>query len=203
MVTEGDRTQAANVPLPSIAGRGVFVKELELALLASEADMAVHSLKDVPTELEPGLILAAVTAREDVRDVLVSRDGRRLADLPPGARVGTGSTRRAAQVLAFRPDLTVVPIRGNVDTRLRKVQEGEVDAAVLAAAGIIRLNRQDAITEYLSEEISLPAVGQGAIAVEVRADDAESIALLGAINHAETWTAVMAERAFMRAIGGG
>lgn len=203
VVTEGDRTQAANVPLPTIAGQGIFVKELEVVLLTGEIDMAVHSLKDVPGELEPGLAIAAVTQREDVRDVLVSRSGRRFHELPRGARIGTGSTRRGAQMLAARPDLEIVPIRGNVDTRIRKVQEGEVDAAVLAAAGIVRLGRAEVITEYLPVEVSLPAVGQAAIAVEIRANDAAIAELVQAINHQETWEAVQAERAFLRALGGG
>lgn len=203
VVTEGDRTQAANVPLANIAGRGIFVKDLETVLLTGEIDMAVHSLKDVPGELEPGLMLVAVAQREDARDVLVSRGGVRFHDLPKGARIGTGSTRRAALVLAARPDLVIVPIRGNVETRIRKVQDGEVDAAVLAAAGIARLGREGDITEYLPVEVSLPAVGQGAIAVEVRAGDSAIIELVQAINHQETWDAVLAERAFLRALGGG
>lgn len=201
--TEGDRTQAANVPLATIAGRGIFVKDLETVLLSGEIDMAVHSLKDVPGEVEPGLAIVAVTEREDVRDVLVSRNGARFLDLPKGARIGTGSTRRAAQMLAARPDLQIVPIRGNVDTRIRKVQDGEVDAAVLAAAGILRLGRADVITEYLPVEISLPAVGQAAIGVEIRANDAAVAELVQAINHRATWEAVLAERAFLRALGGG
>lgn len=203
VVTEGDRSQAANVPLQQIAGQGIFVKELEDALLAGEIDLAVHSLKDMTTELPSGLIIGAVTAREDVRDVLVSRGGLGLAALPSGARVGTGSARRAVQVRAFRPDLEIVPIRGNVDTRIRKVETGEIDAAVLAAAGIIRLGAQARIAEYLSAELCIPAVGQGALAIEVRADDAEVLSLVGAINDEPTWAAVLAERAFLRALGGG
>lgn len=203
VVTEGDRSQAANTPLQQIAGIGIFVKELEDALLAGDIDLAVHSLKDMTTELPPGLTIAAVGPREDVRDALVSRDGKGLLTLPPGARVGTGSPRRAVQIRALRSDLQVVGLRGNVDTRIRKVETGEVDAAVLAAAGIIRLKAQDKITEYLPPELCLPAVGQGALAVEVRAADAETLALVQAINHHPTWVAVMAERAFLRTLGGG
>ena len=201
VATEGDRRPDASLRV--IGGRGVFVKALESALLAGEIDLAVHSLKDVPTELAPGLTLAAVTERGDVRDALVSRTGARLAALPAGARVGSGSLRRAAQVLALRPDLRVVDIRGNVDTRLRKVTEGEVDAVLLAAAGLDRLGWLDRAAELLDPEVVLPAVGQAALTVEVRADDAELAELLAAVHHGPTAAATAAERAFLRGLGGG
>lgn len=199
--TEGDRR--ASDPLSRIGGRGVFVKELEAALLGGEADLAVHSLKDVPAELAPGLTLAAIPERGDPRDALVSRDGAGLAALPPGARVGTGSARRAVQLRALRPDLEPVDIRGNVDTRLRKVDEGQFDAVVLAAAGLERLGLLDRAAELFPPDVMLPAVGQGALAIEARADDAEILALLPAVDHRETRLACQAERAFLRRLGGG
>lgn len=199
--TEGDRQTETS--LLRIGGQGVFVKELEAALLRGDVDLAVHSLKDVPVELAPGLTLAALPQRGDPRDALVSRDGATLATLPSGARVGTGSRRRAVQLRAFRPDLEPVDIRGNVDTRIRKVEEAQVDAAVLAAAGLERLGLLERAAEVLSPDVMLPAVGQGALAVEARADDAELLALLSAIDHRETRAACEAERAFLRRLGGG
>lgn len=174
--TEGDRR--ARAPLSRIGGQGVFVRELEARLATGEVDLAVHSLKDVPTELALGLTLAAVPAREDPGDALVSRRGLRLAELPAGARVGTGSARRAVQARALRPDLEYVDIRGNVDTRLRRVREGSVDAVILAAAGLARLGRLGEAAEVLDVETMLPAAGQGALAVEARTDDAELCALV-------------------------
>jgi len=202
-VTEGDRSQTTNVPLAQIAGRGVFVKELEAALLDGTIDLAVHSLKDMTSDLEPGLVIAAVGLREDPRDVLVSQRQLSLAALPLGARVGSSSPRRAAQLSALRPDLRFEPIRGNVDTRIHKVQQGEYDAAVLAAAGLIRLGLAEHITEYFSPDICLPDAGQGALAVETRADDIRSRELLAMLNHKPTWAAVTAERSLLRALGGG
>lgn len=199
--TTGDRQ--GSVALSELGGRGVFVKELERALLARQIDVAVHSLKDLPTELSPGLALAAITARADVRDVLVSRDGRGLEALPAGSLVGTGSPRRAAQLLALRPDLKIAQLRGNVDTRLRKVAEGEVDAAVMAAAGLARLGRLERASETFSLEAMLPAVGQGALALEARQDDAEVLGLVAAVDHRPTHLATAAERAFLRRLGGG
>lgn len=199
--TEGDRRQGASLHV--IGGQGVFVKALEIALLEREIDLAVHSLKDVPTQLSQGLVLAAVLEREDVRDALVSRDGRTLVDLPAGARVGTGSFRRGAQVLAARPDLEIVDIRGNVDTRLRKVAEGELDAVLLAAAGLARLGALEHAAELVDPSVVLPAVGQAALAVEVRADDHELIRIVAALNHPATFAATAAERAFLRRLGGG
>ena len=199
--TEGDRRAQAS--LSRIGGQGVFVKELEATLLRREVDLAVHSLKDVPIELTPGLTLAAIPQRGDPRDALVSRDGATLATLPTGARVGTGSARRAVQLRALRPELTPVDIRGNVDTRIRKADEGEVDAVVLAAAGLERLGLLERAAELLSPDAMLPAVGQGALAIEARADDAQLLGLLAAVDHRETRLACEAERAFLGRLGGG
>jgi hydroxymethylbilane synthase len=199
--TTGDRRPGAS--LAAIGGQGVFVKELEAALRARRVDLAVHSLKDVPSEVGEGLTLAAVTERDDVRDAVVSRGNRRLLNLPAGSRVGTGSLRRAAQVRALRPDLEVVDLRGNVDTRLRKVEEGQVDAAVLAAAGLTRLGYLERAAEILDADAMLPAIGQGALTLEVRADDAEVIEMASALDHRETRLATAAERAFLARLGGG
>lgn len=198
--TFGDRSRAS---LGEIGGRGVFVAELERALLAGQIDIAVHSLKDMPSQATGGLTVAAVTEREDVRDVLVSRGGLALADLPEGAVVGTGSPRRAAQLLAARPDLCIADIRGNVDTRIRKVEDGHCDAAVMAAAGLARLGWLDRASEVLSTEVMLPAVGQGALALQVRAGDAEVMELVSAVDHAASRQATTAERAFEARLGGG
>jgi hydroxymethylbilane synthase len=199
--TAGDRRPQAS--LAAIGGQGVFVKELEAALGARRVDLAVHSLKDVPTEVGRSLVLAAITERGDVRDAVVSRGQRRLAELPAGSRVGTGSLRRAVQVRALRPDLEVVDLRGNVDTRLRKVEEGLVDAAILAAAGLARLGHLERAAELLDTDAVLPAIGQGALTVEARDDDAEAIEMASALDHRETRLAVTAERAFLARLGGG
>ena len=196
--TQGDRDQRS--PLSEIGGRGVFARALEEALVAGEIDVAVHSAKDVPTTLLEGTELAAVPRRGDVRDALVSRDGAGLASLPPGARVGTGSRRRAAQLLAARPDLGIVPIRGNVDTRLRKLAEGEVDALVLAAAGLARLGRIGEAAELLPIDLMMPSPGQGAILLQARAGEAE---VLRASSDAASELAVRAERAMLRELGAG
>ena len=198
--TGGDA--ASEAPLASL-GRGVFVKEIEKALLDGEVDMAVHSLKDMPTRLPEGLIIGAVCHRLDPRDVLVNRWGRTMAELPAGARIGTSSPRRAAQLKALRRDLQVLPIRGNVDTRLRKSRGDEYDGAILAAAGVIRMGLQDEIAEFLSPEEFVPAPGQGALAVEIRREDHEMSALLSGIEHPTTRKAVTAERAFLESLGGG
>lgn len=199
--TEGDRR--AGDSLATIGGQGVFVKELETALQGGQIDLAVHSLKDVPGELASGLTLAALPHRADPHDALVSRDGATLAQLPPGARVGTGSQRRAVQLRAVRPDIEPVDIRGNVDTRIRKVDEGTVDAAVLAVAGLERLGLLERAAQVFSSDEMLPSVGQGALAVEARAEDAELLELLSAIDHAETRLACETERAFLTRLGGG
>jgi hydroxymethylbilane synthase len=203
IVTEGDRTQSSGEPLPEIGGKGLFTAELENALRVGHIDLAVHSLKDLPTEEPVGIVLGAVCLREDVRDCLVARDGLGLRALREGAVVGTSSLRRAAQLRALRPDLEVRSIRGNVDTRVRKVREGEFDAVVLAAAGILRLGLDDAVTDWLSEETMLPAPGQGALAVQCRADDERVLALLAAIDDPLTRAAASAERAFLRRLGAG
>ena len=199
--TEGDRR--SDVSLATIGGQGVFVKELEEALLRGEVDFAVHSLKDVPADLSAGCAIAALPPRADPRDALVSRSGAKLAGLPAGARVGTSSTRRATQLRALRPDIEPVDIRGNVDTRVRKVDEGTFDAAVLAAAGLERLGLLDRAAQVFTPDELLPSVGQGALAVEARADDADLLALLGAIDHRETRLACAAERSFLLRLGGG
>jgi len=199
--TTGDRRP--EISLAAIGGQGVFVKELEAALRARRVDLAVHSLKDVPAEVGRGLVLAAVTERGDVRDAVVSRGRRRLAELPAGSRIGTGSLRRAVQVRALRPDLEVVELRGNVDTRLRKVEEGLVDAAILAAAGLARLGYLGRAAELLDTDAVLPAIGQGALTLEARADDAEVIEMASALEHRDTRLAVTAERAFLARLGGG
>ena len=199
--TAGD--QSPDRPLTEIGGAGVFTTELENALRAGEIDLAVHSLKDLPIEPAPGLALGAVGERADARDVLVSRDGWTLQTLPEGARLGTCSLRRSAQALGDRPDLTILPLRGNVDTRIRKAQAGEYDAIILAAAGVLRLGREAAISEYLSFDVMLPAPGQGALAMQCRADDARVLALLAPLDHAPTRHAVQAEREFLLGMGGG
>ncbi len=199
--TTGDQDQTRS--FAEMGGLGVFTKEIENALRARELDLAVHSLKDLPTEISNGLTIAAIPAREDARDCIVSRHRVGLMQLPRGARVGTSSTRRGAQLLALRPDLQIVPLRGNVDTRLRKANSEEYDAIVLAAAGILRLGRASEITEYLSLEQFLPDPGQGALAIEVRANDSVLAPLVAPIDHAPTRAAVTAERAFLRALGGG
>ncbi|MGK3965751.1 hydroxymethylbilane synthase [Sorangium sp. So ce118] len=200
VVTSGDRTQDRS--LQDIGGKGLFIKELEEALLDRRADFAVHSIKDVPSEIAPALCLACIPAREDPRDALVTRSGAPLADLPSGARVGTSSLRRAVALREVRPDLVIEPVRGNVDTRLRKVSDGAFDAIVLALAGLKRLGLADRATEVLSPEVSLPAIGQGALGIECRTDDGSVHDVLSALVDAETTTCVTAERAVMAAVEG-
>ena len=199
--TSGDKI--LDKPLPEIGGKGLFTEELENALRSSEIDLAVHSLKDLPIADSTGLIIGAICTREDARDVLIARDGWTLATLPPSARVGTSSLRRAAQLLAARPDLILLPLRGNVDTRIRKAIQDEYEAIVLAAAGVIRLGLAKHIGEYLSFDVMLPAPGQGAMAVQCRADDSATLTLLQAIDDPLTRIAVTAERAFLNGLGGG
>ncbi len=198
--TAGDRYRT--IALDEFAGQGIFVKELEKALLDRQIDIAVHSLKDLPTEIPDGLTLSAATARLDPRDVLVSRCGK-LYELAPGSKIGTGSPRRAVQLLALRPDLQVCGIRGNIDTRLRKVAEGEFDGVIVAAAAMIRLGWKDRIKEYLPVEHFTPAVGQGTLGIEIRSEDKEIATLISKINDEPTWQAVTAERTFLQALGGG
>ena len=201
MTTKGDRVLDA--PLAKIGGKGLFTKELEQAMLAGEIDLAVHSLKDMPTELPEGLMLAAVTERFDPGDAVVSPRYRTLANLPQGAKVGTSSLRRRAQLLAKRPDLEIVSLRGNVNTRLKKLEEENFDAIILAVAGLKRLGFHDRITEVLPREICLPAVGQGALAIEARADDEATLSLIAFLDDAATRTAARAERAFLARVEGG
>ncbi len=199
--TAGDKLQLA--PLTEIGGKGIFIKELEEALLDESIDLAVHSVKDIPTDTPTRLCFPAVCKRADVRDCLVSANGVSLANLRQGARVGTGSLRRQAQLLHIRPDLDFRDLRGNVDTRLRKVDSGEYEAILLAKAGLDRLGLSQRIAETLSPEVCLPAVGQGAIAVEARLKDAEVASIVGALDDAETRTAIIAERALLAAMQGG
>lgn len=201
--TTGDRIH--DVPLSRIGGTGLFTKEVDDALLDGRIDAAVHSLKDVPTRLPPGIVLGAILERADPADALVVAPGlpATLAALPPGARVGTSSLRRRAQLLALRPDLTVVDLRGNLDTRLARVSAGDYDAAIVARAGLERLGRRDAIASVLGPPHWLPAVGQGALAVAVRESDRELGAIVARLNHEPTAAAVAAERAFLRTLQGG
>jgi len=199
--TSGD--MILDVPLAAIGGKGLFVKEIEEALLRGEIDLAVHSMKDVPTVLPDGLDILCVPAREDPRDVLVSRDSCSLDQLPKGSRVGTSSLRRQAQLLHYRLDLRIELLRGNLDTRLRKLHNGEYDAIVLAAAGLSRMGWSNKVTEYLPPEVSLPAIGQGALGLEGRRKDGFVQALVEKLEHSPTRTAVMAERALLERLEGG
>jgi hydroxymethylbilane synthase len=201
IVTEGDRVQTG--PVIDLGGKGVWVKEIEDALLSGKIDLAVHSLKDVPAELAPGLALVAIPERADPRDALISRSGAGLASLPPGAVVGTSSLRRVCQVRAMRPDLRVEILRGNVDTRLRKIAEGVVDAGILACAGLDRLGFGARITERFTTEQMLPAIGQGALALEARADDPRVGPLCRALADRAAEITVAAERALLAGLGVG
>ena len=198
--TRGDADQTSAL---AGMGLGIFVKELEQELLDGKLDIAVHSLKDMPTQLADGLVLGAVLSREDASDVLVNRFGCPLEEIPAGSKIGTSSPRRAAQLKKYAPQVEVVPIRGNVETRLRKAQGEEADGAVLAAAGIIRLGLQDHITEYLSPQRFVPPPGQGILAVQARADDLHILELLAAIDNVNTRYEATAERAFLEKLGGG
>lgn len=198
--TTGDRV--LDRPLAEIGGKGLFTKELEEGLLGGGLDLAVHSMKDVPTVLPDGLAIGAVLPRADPRDALIARGPRSVAELPRGATVGTASLRRAAQLLAARPDLRVVPLRGNVQTRLRKLEAGEVGATFLAMAGLVRLGLAEAASAALEPEEMLPAVAQGAVGVECRAGDARVLGLLARIDHGATTTRITAERAFLAVLDG-
>jgi hydroxymethylbilane synthase len=200
VTTLGDVSRAQ---LTQIGGTGVFVSALREALLGGEVDLAVHSLKDLPAGAARGIRLAAVPPRDDPRDALAARDGAKLADLPAGARIGTGSPRRAAQLLALRGDLQTVPIRGNAGTRLRKVSDGELDGVVLACAGLARIGHTAAITQVFELDEMLPAPGQGALAVECRDDDAELAGLLAAVNDEASMAAAVAERSLLEALAAG
>jgi len=199
--TTGDKIQDA--PLAKIGGKGLFVKEIEEALLQKRIDLAVHSIKDVPTEFPEGLHLSVITRREDPRDVLISKDGRTLKELAQKAKVGTSSLRRQAQLLHFRDDLELIPLRGNLDTRLKKLRTTNLDAIVLALAGVKRLGLEGMITEIISTDISLPAIGQGALGIETRRDDREVEGRIGFLNDRESSIAVTSERAFLKKLEGG
>ena len=207
--TTGDRFESAspaslNEQIGSEAAtKGIFIKELEEALLAGTVDLAVHSMKDVPTETPPGLVLAAITRREDPRDCLISREGGTLKTLPNGARIGTSSLRRQAQLRHHRPDADVVDLRGNVDTRLNKLDRGEFDSIVLAMAGLSRLGLANRVTQVFDEDVMLPAVGQGALGIETRADDPYILPFVSALDDDETRACVTAERALLEALQGG
>lgn len=198
--TSGDKL--LDVQLAQVGGKGLFVKEIEEALLADQIDLAVHSLKDLPVTLPSGLRLGAIMVREDPLDALVARDGLQFTELPTGSRIGTSSLRRQVQLLHRRPDLQIVPLRGNVETRLRKLETLGLDAVVLAAAGLIRLGLQERMTERLQPELSLPAIGQGALAIEIREDDQRVAAFVDQLDDRETRLATTAERAFLRRLGG-
>jgi len=200
MLTQGDRIQDRS--LAAIGGKGLFIKELEVALQERRADIAVHSMKDLPGDLPAELTIAAVLERADPRDALLSKAAARLEDLPQGARMGTSSLRRQAQLMAARPDLRIEPLRGNVDTRLRRLDEGAMDAIVLACAGLMRLGLESRITARLDPAISLPAVAQGVIGIECRRADARTLALLRVLEHGDTRIAMDAERAFALRLGG-
>ncbi len=199
--TRGDKI--VDVPLAKVGGKGLFVKEIEDAILQRRVDLAVHSMKDMPAEIPEGLCIGAVPEREDPRDVLVSRKNLPLAQLPEGARIGTSSLRRAAQLRLARPGLDILPLRGNLDTRLKKLTSENLDAVVLAAAGIRRMGFQDRVTEYLNEEVMLPAVGQGALCIETRTEDPFIGPLVAALDDAATHTVVAGERAFLQRLEGG
>jgi hydroxymethylbilane synthase len=199
--TSGDIME--DISLLKMGGKGVFVKEIEDALLSGAIDLAVHSMKDVPTEIPAGLEFAAVLQREDVRDILVSKDNRKIEQMPRGARIGTGSLRRASQLLAVLPDVAIIPLRGNLVTRLKKIETENLAGVIVAAAGMKRMGFADRITQFIPVEIMLPAVGQGALGLEVRVDDEELKNILAKINHAPTYTEVTAERSFLRHLGGG
>jgi hydroxymethylbilane synthase len=199
--TKGDILQ--DVPLAKVGGKGLFVKEIEDALLRDEIDIAVHSMKDVPMELPDGLEIGVMSEREDPRDVLISKDQRRLEDMPVGARIGTGSLRRGFQLLHLFPDIELVPLRGNLDTRIRKIQTDSLDGIIVAAAGLKRMGWTDRITQIIPVEIMLPAVGQGVLGIELRKNDDAVRRAVSFINHPRTWVEVSAERAFLKRLGGG
>ncbi len=199
--TQGDKI--LDVPLAKVGGKGLFVKELEVALTNKDTDIAVHSMKDVPTDLPSGLHIAAMTKRVDPRDVLISKTKATLMELPQNTRIGTSSLRRQSQIRNVRPDFQIVDVRGNLETRLRKMDEDQFDAIILAAAGVDRMGYTENITERLSPGISLSAVGQGAIGIEARIEDKEINDMLAALNHQETFNAVSAERTMMRRLEGG
>jgi hydroxymethylbilane synthase len=199
--TSGDIME--DISLLKIGGKGVFVKEIEDALLSGTVNLAVHSMKDVSTEIPGGLEFAAILQREDTRDILVSKDNRKIEQMPKGARIGTGSLRRSAQLLDILPDAVIVPLRGNLDTRLRKIETEKLDGVIVAAAGMKRMGFVQRITQFLPIELMLPAVGQGALGLEIRADNIKIKEILAKINHMPTYTEITSERSFLRYLGGG
>lgn len=199
--TTGDKILDA--PLAKIGGKGLFVKEIEEALLSERVDLAVHSMKDVPTEIPAGLHISAICEREDPRDAFISIDGKSLKELPHGASVGTSSLRRMIQLKALRDDLEIKPLRGNVDTRIRKLKEGQFHAIVLAMAGLKRMGFENMVTELMPEDLMIPAIGQGAIGIETRVDDDFINEIIKPLNHEETAICVLSERAFLSVMGGG
>lgn len=201
ITTSGDKIK--DVPLSKIGGKGLFVKEIEEALLAKEIDLAVHSMKDVPIEIPSQLEISIITKRENPLDALISKNGKKLADLPQGATIGTSSLRRSSQLLNYRNDFKVHPLRGNVDTRLKKVEEGKYDAILLASAGLNRLGWSNRITEEISHEIIIPAMGQGALGIETRLGDTKTYNFISSLNHEQTNYEVSAERALVGKLDGG
>ena len=199
--TKGDKI--LDVPLAKVGGKGLFVKEIEDALLNGRIDLAVHSMKDMPAEIPNGLCIGAIPKRETPQDVLISREGLLLSQLKQNARIGTSSLRRTAQLLHARPDLVVLPLRGNLDTRLKKLETENFDAIILAAAGVKRLGLEHRITEYLDEKVMLPAVGQGALCIEIRENDPEVKSIIALLEHHQTRTVVLGERAFLNRLEGG
>ncbi len=199
--TKGDKI--LDVPLAKVGGKGLFVKEIEDALLNGSIDLAVHSMKDMPAEIPNGLCIGAIPKRETPQDVLISRKGLLLSQLKQNARIGTSSLRRTAQLLHARPDLVVLPLRGNLDTRLKKLETENIDAIILAAAGVKRLDLEHRITEYLDEKVMLPAVGQGALCIEIRENDPEVESIIALLEHHQTRTVVLGERAFLNRLEGG
>ncbi len=199
--TKGDKI--LDVPLAMVGGKGLFVKEIEEALLDGRIDLAVHSMKDMPAEIPHGLCIGAVPERETPNDVLISKNGLLFSELVSGSRIGTSSLRRSAQLRHARPDIVILPLRGNLDTRLKKLETENMDATILAAAGVKRLNYESRITEYLDENIMLPAVGQGALCIEIRENDAEIEPIVTALDHQKTRSAVIGERAFSNCLEGG
>ncbi len=199
--TMGDKI--LDVPLANVGGKGLFVKEIEEALLSGAIDLAVHSMKDVPAELPKGLRLGATTKRENPCDALIAMPEKRLETLPPKSRIGTSSLRRQAQLLNMRPDLTIEPLRGNLDTRIKKLQSENIDGIVVAAAGVIRMGWEEKIAEYISPSQLLPAVGQGALGIETRENDLETNELIALLHHEDTGRTVTAERSFLRTLEGG
>lgn len=198
--TTGDRI--TDRPLAMVGGKGLFVKEIETALLNKDIDLAVHSMKDMPGELPDGLTIGAIPERENPFDVLISKDNKKLSEYQPGAKIGTSSLRRSSQILHVRPDVKIESIRGNLDTRIKKLEAGDYDAIVLAAAGLRRLGQEDVITEYLDETVMTPAVGQGALCIETRENDEDIALIMEKLDHAETNVCVTGERAFLKQIEG-